>query len=781
MNHHEKEHDESDASESESIRSVQELIDQASDSTTASEGLYDSDTDHCIKLFKTPRSVAIHLLGIAPDLPVLPSDSDSAQSESGTTVQNWTLQFLRVLGSGGFAVVLAVQRLPDLRIFAMKFLRPSLRWSQSHQKRFLREAELTSLLDHPGIVPVFGTGLLGASPFILSEYVNGPNLAEYLAKFGPTLDVETSVSWVQSLAKALQLAHESGILHRDLKPENILLQSASGRQSLIPRITDFGLARRTDQSSFPLNATSTANVLIGTARYMAPEVAAGRHLTGSVTADVYSLAAIMFQCLTGRVPFEGNGYIQIVTRMQSAPAPLAHRLNPNVPASVSLVLQKALCRAPHLRYQSAGELAADLERAQLGRSVEARQFRLMRTLWDLSSSHPRVSTAVLVAVLIVPLALVAISILYYRERSALEQHRSLLQSTMNSVSDYINLSENVLDKIPASVNQRYELLQKALAAQQLVAQGLDNNAASRYRMSVLYSLLAAAAWKKSDTPLSLEHTHSCLDMLQQLRQDDPSNIHYQYDVFYNRMCLENRFPFATNAERIVAKEATLREIQELNRISPGNPDYIDALSSSYFSLGQALVYIKNPDCRSYLLKSIEISDQLWKQHPEKLLFVKYCLIGRSELADDYRQNGDLAGSLQQCEAALAISREIVHLDRSQPWFLESIWPLHRSFACTLREQKKWREAEVAFHECVVLQDQLFQHNPNHTPYGLYRAIFAAEELRAARKAGSSPGKEAELLQAAGVRLEELRRSGTWADYIPRIEALIANPDHPPVE
>ncbi len=229
--------------------------------------------------------------------------------------------------------------------------------------------------------------------------------------------------------------------------------------------------------------------------------------------------------------------------------------------------------------------------------MAALQSRMSRRFWEFTTGHPRATTAILVIALILPIAFIVTSILYYREKTAMEQHRAMLQATMTSVRDYINLAENVLDKVPASAQERYELLKKALAAQELVAQGLDYNAESRYRLSVLQSLLADAAWRMSDAPLSLEHTSHCLEMLKRLRQDDPENIDYQYDVFYSKMCISSRYPHSTRAELITSKREILREVIELNRLSPENPDFIDALASSYFSLGQALSYTLNDDGR----------------------------------------------------------------------------------------------------------------------------------------------------------------------------------------
>ncbi len=283
--------DQSPKSEQDYVRGVQELIDQQS-SADPNALWFDGDTEACIELLKGDRFFDLHLVPAALEASEAAAGAVNAPQVSREEIRSWQLQYRGVLGAGGFAVVLAVHAQPVDQTFAMKILRPSLRWSKSHQKRFLKEAELTSLVTHPGIVPIIGTGLINSNPFILSEHVDGPNLAQFLAAHGPVLDVQTAVTWTRSLAQTLQAAHEAGILHRDLKPENILLQSERDGQQVTPRITDFGLARRFQQSVANSVESSTGNVLVGTARYMAPEVVGGHIQTGSISADVYSLAAV---------------------------------------------------------------------------------------------------------------------------------------------------------------------------------------------------------------------------------------------------------------------------------------------------------------------------------------------------------------------------------------------------------------------------------------------------------------------------------------------------------
>ncbi len=164
--------------------------------------------------------------------------------------------------------------------------------------------------------------------------------------------------------------------------------------------------------------------------------------------------------------------------------------------------------------------------------------------------------------------------------------------------------------------------------------------------------------------------------------------------------------------------------------------------------------------------------------PENLLYTKYSLIGRSTLADYHRQRGNLELAEKIAADALAIIKTIQHPERKDVWFLEIMKEPFRSYAATVRDLGRWDMAETSFHECVVIEDQLYENNPLQTPYALGRAIFAAEELRAARKRHAGSEKEAELLQKAKQRLSDMRKTNAWSEFDQGIERLISDPDAP---
>ena len=211
----------------------------------------------------------------------------------------------RELGRGAFGVVFMASDTVLGRRVALKVPRPEILVTADVRRRFLREAEAASRLDHSHIVPVYDVGEVGPVCFIASAYCEGLTLAEWLRQNSSAVPFDSAARLVAKLAAAVGHAHERGILHRDLKPSNILLMRqgasaiADGEECLdfpfIPRICDFGLARLLDQDSHE----TCSGVPIGSPGYMAPEQAAGRLREHGPATDVYALGAILYELLVG--------------------------------------------------------------------------------------------------------------------------------------------------------------------------------------------------------------------------------------------------------------------------------------------------------------------------------------------------------------------------------------------------------------------------------------------------------------------------------------------------
>src|SRR5512143_12952 len=259
-------------------------------------------------------------------------------------------ELLEEVARGGMGVVFRARQLKLDRIVAVKVLRDAWLATPAQVKRFQAEAANAAKLKHPNIVPVHEVGEQDGQHFFAMDLVEGKNLAE-LTREGP-LPPRQAAELVNKVAKAVQHAHEQGVLHRDLKPSNVLLD-ATGE----PQVTDFGLARPMDDES---SLTLTGQVL-GTPGYIAPEQAKGSGTVGP-SADVYGLGALLFHLLTGRAPSVGASAAETLTQVLQQ-EPLSPRLlNPGVPVDLAAVCLKCLGKVPRERYGSAGELAADLER-----------------------------------------------------------------------------------------------------------------------------------------------------------------------------------------------------------------------------------------------------------------------------------------------------------------------------------------------------------------------------------------------------------------------------------
>ncbi len=302
----------------------------------------------------------------------------SAASSFELPKQFGRFSIVRELGRGGFGVVFLAEDPVLGRQVALKVPRPEVLVTPEVRRRFLREAEAASRLDHPHIVPVYEVGEEGPICYIASAYCEGPTLAQWLRLQTGSVPVRLATRLVAVLSAAVAHAHERGILHRDLKPSNILLQRSDGSPSardevchelgFVPRICDFGLAKLLDQVS----QETRSGVPIGSPEYMAPEQAAGRLREQGPATDVYALGVILYELLTGRPPHRGETDLETLRLVTDQDPPSPRALRPGLPRDLETIALKCLEKRPARRYSSASELAADLQRFLDGKPVGAR-------------------------------------------------------------------------------------------------------------------------------------------------------------------------------------------------------------------------------------------------------------------------------------------------------------------------------------------------------------------------------------------------------------------------
>jgi hypothetical protein len=291
-------------------------------------------------------------------------------------------QILERLGSGGMGVVYKARQINLDRLVAIKFILSGVHAGPNERKRFHDEAQVVARLEHPNIVPVYEVGEAEGWPYITLQYVEGGSLAQQLN--GLPQPPRRAAKLVETLARAIQAAHERGIVHRDLKPGNVLL-AADG----MPKITDFGLAKRLDG----VESQTQSGTVMGTPSYMAPEQAqASKDLVGPAT-DIHALGAILYEQLTGRPPYKTGSFVDTILKVMTEEPTPPRQLQPKVPRDLETICLKCLKKDPRKRYGSAEELAEDLRCFQAGEPIKARPMRPSERALRLVKRYRRIAWA----------------------------------------------------------------------------------------------------------------------------------------------------------------------------------------------------------------------------------------------------------------------------------------------------------------------------------------------------------------------------------------------------
>ena len=265
--------------------------------------------------------------------------------QPGTLLNGYEIE--STISQGGMAMVYRARRARDGQIVALKVLREQYAADAEFVERFQREARAVASLTHANMVQVYESGEAAGWHFIAMEFVEGQDLKRYIREHGP-LRVAEAVRIAVAVCEVLDYAHRRGIIHRDVKPQNILL-----RRDGTVKVTDFGIARAL--SSVTITQTGT---VLGSVQYLSPEQARGQPVGRA--ADIYALGVVLFEMLTGQLPFEGDSPIAIAMAHVHDVPPAPRRLNPEIPPALEAVILRGMAKQPQHRYASAADLATDL-------------------------------------------------------------------------------------------------------------------------------------------------------------------------------------------------------------------------------------------------------------------------------------------------------------------------------------------------------------------------------------------------------------------------------------
>lgn len=609
-------------------------------------------------------------------------------------------QILGELGRGGIGVVYKARQVALNRIVALKFVRGS-EIRAKDQSRFQAEAEAAAALQHPNVAQIHEIGRCDGRPFLALEYCAGGSLTGRLQR--DLLTPREAAQATATLAHAVQYAHEHGILHRDLKPDNVLLGSDGTL-----KITDFGLAKRFDPGSGQATPGIThAGTILGTPSYMAPEQTEGH---ADRLSDVYSLGAILYECLTGRPPFRGASTIDTMLAVTSQePVPPSKLVS--LPRELEAICLKCLEKIPLRRYESAGELAQDLERFLEGRPTQAQPLTaLERTIkW----ARRRPAAAALIALGIISLfGLSGLSIGLWRAETAATRARDRALGTMNialaAIDDILDQEDlpgagdpevqrqAMLDSVGRSLEKlgQYsgdnpELITRSAKAylrrgRLLVDTGRLDEATSEYARAIA---LCHEQLKQHENDIEwrrelgsafnrlggvhfragkFTEANASFLAAEDIRRKLVQEVNEPDDEHDLAVTLDNRAGLGADQKDNPAEvenlfEESRQRLADLVKRVPDNPRYKDSLAKSRHNFGRFLSF--QPDRSDGAIQATDEARRLWQrlvdQYPLNTLYQTKLAACNAELARMYQLRNDPAAAFEYSTASVASWREVV--------------------------------------------------------------------------------------------------------------------------
>ena len=279
-----------------------------------------------------------------------------ADAMIGSEIAGHTLE--AVVGRGGMGVVYRATEQNLKRTVALKLISADLASDPSFRQRFVHESEIAAKIEHPNVIPLYGAGEDNGQLYLTMRYVEGTDLKALIQREG-AVPPDKAASILTQIAGALDEAHAAGLVHRDIKPANILI--AGTKERPYAYLTDFGLAKQAHSSG----GMTKTGMFVGTLDYIAPEQLQGGAV--DARADVYALGCMLYQMLTGKVPFQRDTEPAKIWAHMQDPPPSLREVAPQVPAAFDTVIQRAMAKSPEDRYQSAGDLARAATAAAEGR------------------------------------------------------------------------------------------------------------------------------------------------------------------------------------------------------------------------------------------------------------------------------------------------------------------------------------------------------------------------------------------------------------------------------
>jgi serine/threonine protein kinase/tetratricopeptide (TPR) repeat protein len=700
------------------------------------------------------------------------------------------------LGRGGMGVVYRARQTGLNRLVALKTVLHGAQAGSERRARFRVEAEAAARLQHPNIAQIYEIGEYGGEPYFSLEYVDGPSLAHRLD--GTPLPARAAARLVEKLARAMQYAHERGVVHRDLKPANILLQRTEDRGQrtdeegsgaiasvrwplasvLCPKITDFGLAKILAEDGPDRTRTG---LVLGTPSYMAPEQAAGTPRDVGPACDVYALGAILYELLTGRPPFKGATTLETVRQVVAEePVPLTH-LQRSVPRDLETVCLKCLEKEPRKRYATAGGLADDLRRFLNNEPIHARPVGRVERLVRWCRRNPRVAGLLVALLLVLAVGFAGVTWQWRRARAERDEAEASYQLTRRVVADYFEtLGRDPQLEDPGALPLRKEMLQTALTHFQYLLQDRGDDADLQAGLATGYYRLGEITVLTGAPEEAIEPYRQAIAVQEELAGRHPDATRFRRDLArsYSGVGTVHRM-LRQWPESHEAIEESLRIRKELAANDPGDPALRRELAHSFQALG-FLHHAEDKHAEGLRLMkdALALREELARQAPGDPAY-------QSDLAGGLNDTGLVLEDLNRHPEALDLFRRAIHIQ--QPVFTGArqavrhrhlLSVLHFNMARVLGKMGRADEAAEAAQQCRKLNPE----NPEYLCYAA-RGLAMAANAVGRGKAKLSSEEQVERRRYADQAIEVLQEAVNYGyanrdllRIVPELKPFRSRPD-----
>jgi serine/threonine-protein kinase len=612
------------------------------------------------------KVAAIKAGGSSNDLADLSYDRPTMDSGNGhparSSVRSGSLpdlpkdyEILSVLGRGGMGIVYKARHLPLDRLVALKMILHGANASKDQLNRFQREAEAAARLSHPNIVSIYEVGSHKGLPYFSLEFIQGCDLSDLMKQ--QTMSAMDAAKMLVQVARAVHYSHQMGILHRDLKPQNILLT-----ENGVPKVADFGLAKRLDDDIDQDAERTREGVIVGTPGYMAPEQASGN--TVGPPTDIYALGSILYYMMTGRPPFTAPTPLETVRQLLDQDPVWPSKLQTDLDKDLETICLKSLEKDPKKRYQTAEEFADELQRFLNHEPILARPITRRERVWKWCQRNPVVASlsglaAGLVLCLLFGGIISALVINEQKKAEELAKHQAEENAKLSHDTTRLVLYDT---KSFFNANPELQPLRESLMTQ--IVEKLERHYAEQTQENPSAVFAASADRHLGQIYVATGDFRKAIDKLEKSQNE------------LRALAAENKVSNATSSQMHITlglgdAHYGLGEIKKAEKyyldlekqclgVQPGQEPFdMVPLATLYGRLGKVYRNLGNPEkSREYFVKAERLHRTAYEENPKSVTAMEELSGALGELGRVYEREGDTERMLESTHEAIRLKSEL---------------------------------------------------------------------------------------------------------------------------